>query len=283
MILSVQFEDKLLKFPDLARKTLASGYMIRFLAILVYIGAIFLTVVNPMLTTVTIIPSIVTLVGVVLVVIGWFKVRTWSINKAYLLAFIGSIIVLASLILTIYSAYTLGYLTEVTLPNQTISFVEYKEQYIKTIEDMQRTMKDPINYAPMILMGIGLIMEGIGFKGLNKDTGGSIPLYIFILLLILGIIQIIIGLLNPLIADSLDSVKRDAMNAGSLLDLRSVEYKLSIALLPLVLVAIPMIIISVFTYLIVSLKMWKIKEQVEKLKMLMERSEKKREEEELLI
>ncbi len=250
-------EEKLLKYPVETSKFFLIGYLLRII-------------------------PVINIVGFLLTAIAWFKVNKWSNRTGYVLAFIATLGLVAVSVYNVLAVTgnPLTYSSEIQ-QNTSLTLAEYKKQMIEQIDMLKEQMKNPINYMPPIIMGLLLIIEAYGFINIGKDTNKIIPSYLAIFFIILGILNIAEGAVQPIIADGLDRVK-DSILAST--DTMQMIWIFIGALTPLLIIAVLVFIVMLITYILAAIKCWGIKSRIQRLRLMTSETEPSRgSEEEILI
>jgi len=241
---AMEWEEKLLKYPLGINILLIIGFILR------------------------IIPIYINLIGYVLTLIGWFYLYKWGRNNYYVFAIIGSILLIAGEMYGLLMNITtlLPGETAISTETENMTFIDLKNYYLKTVDSMEREMSDPSKYlAYYVILGVALIIEGFVFIALSKDTR-TIPLYIFILFITLGLLNITRGVLFLVLAPNLEDVKKAIYEANTIDELNTKPlFTLLGVLAPLIAIGLIIFVIGLITYILVAYKFNKLGSNIKKL------------------
>jgi hypothetical protein len=237
----IRVEEKLSSFPLKARTYLAIGYVLRIF-------------------------PIANIVGSALIPIGWFRINNWNRDNAYLLAVLGSILVLFSLVYGTFFAPA-GLLYSVQLPQVTGTepLDVLKNKTIYALNTLKPQLADPTTYLLPVIAGIGLLFEAVGVKKLSRDTKKYVPTYLAFLLLILAIIYFAEAPAYISTAQNIDQYVKAIESAKSVNEIYS--YMIG-AVMNLVIVGLALFFVGLITYILLGWKIWKIAEYVRRLRVL---------------
>ncbi len=231
-------QESLSRFPSITRKLFLAGYILRII-------------------------PVVNIIGAIVTAIAWFKANEWRKHTYYLLAMIGSLTVLASLLIGAYYGLTSTFAYQGIQFTTDMTLEQLKSELLKSVDAMQASLTSINALVVPIITSIGLLLEALGFRRISRDTENHIPGYIAYLVILIAIIYIISAPISYVSASRLESLREYIVSAKSKEDLLlGYASKLMVAMAPSTAVGMLEFILVLVTYILVAYKFSKLSEAI---------------------
>jgi len=188
-------QASLSRFPSITRKLFLAGYILRII-------------------------PVVNIVGTVVTAIAWYKASEWRKHTNYIIAMIGSLTVLVSLLLGIYYGLNTALAYQGMQITSDMTLEQLKSELLKSIDAMQASLTSINALVVPVIAGIGLLLEAPGFYRISRDTENNIPSYITYLAVFIAVIYIVSGPISYVSASRLESLREFIVSAKTKEDLQ---------------------------------------------------------------
>ncbi|MET1160794.1 MAG: hypothetical protein ABWW65_07530 [Thermoprotei archaeon] len=206
------------------------------------------------------------IVGSLLTGIGWAMNYKKLRKTGYLVAFIGSLVIFVTVVVSLLLAKPLE---TASFPQATnMTFIEYRDRVLESIDSVERELRNPITYTPSIVMGFAVILEAFGVGELSRDTRKLVPAILRTLFIVIGVLLVVEGILHPLLAGSVSSIREAVMRAETVSGVNSAVIELLSILTPLVAVSAIGFILGLIVYIYFGYKYWKLQDSIRELLVL---------------
>lgn len=231
-------QASLSRFPSITRKLFLAGYILRII-------------------------PVVNIVGTVVTAIAWYKASEWRKHTNYIIAMIGSLTVLVSLLLGIYYGLNTALAYQGMRITSDMTLEQLKSELLKSIDAMQASLTSINALVVPVIAGIGLLLEAPGFYRISRDTENNIPSYITYLAVFIAVIYIVSGPISYVSASRLESLREFIVSAKTKEDLLlGYTSRLMTAMVPSMAIGILEFILVLVTYILIAYKFYKLSEAV---------------------